>query len=102
MRWALPEWLIAVITAVLTFTAALLVGWWVAIPCLLGVPPLVVGLRWYLARARDGYLRENESYSTMNATFLLITAAVIVANILADLLYTAIDPRVRRGGTAGA
>jgi ABC-type multidrug transport system fused ATPase/permease subunit len=68
VRWALPEWLIAVITAVLTFTAALLVGWWVAIPCLLGVPPLVIGLRWYLARAKDGYLRENESYSTMNAT----------------------------------
>ena len=68
VRWALPEWLIAVITAVLTFTAAMLVGWWVVIPCALGVPPLVVGLRWYLARAKDGYLRENESYSTMNAS----------------------------------
>jgi ABC-type multidrug transport system fused ATPase/permease subunit len=68
VRWALPEWLIAVVTAVLTFTAALLVGWWVLLPCLLGVPPLVVGTRWYLARAKDGYLRENESYSTMNAT----------------------------------
>jgi ABC-type multidrug transport system fused ATPase/permease subunit len=40
----------------------------VLLPCLLGVPPLVVGTRWYLARAKDGYLRENESYSTMNAT----------------------------------
>ena len=68
VRWALPEWLIAVITAVLTFTAALLVGWWVALPCLLGFPPLVVGLRWYLARAKDGYLAENESYSRMNAS----------------------------------
>jgi ABC-type multidrug transport system fused ATPase/permease subunit len=68
VRWALPEWLIAVITAVLTFAAALLVGWWVAIPCLLGVPPLVVGLRWYLARAKDGYLRESASYSVMNAS----------------------------------
>ena len=68
VRWALPEWLIACITAVLTFTAALLVGWWVAIPCLLGVPPLVVGLRWYLARAKDGYLRESASYSVMNAS----------------------------------
>ena len=68
VRWALPEWLIACITAVLTFTAALLVGWWVAIPCLLGVPPLVVGLRWYLASAKDGYLRESASYSVMNAS----------------------------------
>jgi peptide/nickel transport system permease protein len=35
-------------------------------------------------------------YSMMSGSFLLITAAVIVANILADLLYSVIDPRVRR------
>jgi ABC-type multidrug transport system fused ATPase/permease subunit len=68
VRWALPEWTIAVVTAVLTFAAALSVGWWVARPCLLGVPPLVVGLRWYLARAKDGYLRENATYSVISAT----------------------------------
>jgi ABC-type multidrug transport system fused ATPase/permease subunit len=68
VRWALPEWSIALITAVLTFTAAVLVGWWVLVPCLLGVPPLVVGLRWYLRRAKDGYLRENASYSAINAS----------------------------------
>ena len=68
VRWALPEWTIAVITAVLTFAAALSVGWWVALPCALGVPALVIGLRWYLARAKDGYLRESASYSTINAT----------------------------------
>jgi ABC-type multidrug transport system fused ATPase/permease subunit len=68
VRWALPEWSISVVTAILTFGAALLVGWWVAIPCLLGVPPLVVGLRWYLRRAKDGYLRENASYSKINAS----------------------------------
>ena len=37
-------------------------------------------------------------YPVMNGAFLLITVAVIVANLLADLLYTVIDPRVRRGG----
>jgi ABC-type multidrug transport system fused ATPase/permease subunit len=68
VRFALPEWTIAVVTAVVTFAAAISVGWWVAIPCLLGVPPLVIGLRWYLARAKDGYLRENASYSVINAT----------------------------------
>ncbi len=68
VRWALPEWTIAVVTAVLTFAAALSVGWWVALPCALGVPPLVIGLRWYLARAKDGYLRESASYSAINAT----------------------------------
>jgi ABC-type multidrug transport system fused ATPase/permease subunit len=68
VRFALPEWTIAVVTAVLTFGAALTVGWWVALPCLLGVPPLVIGLRWYLARAKDGYLRESATYSQINAT----------------------------------
>lgn len=41
---ALPEWTIAVITAIVTFVAALTVGWWVALPAP-GVPPLVIGLR---------------------------------------------------------
>jgi ABC-type multidrug transport system fused ATPase/permease subunit len=68
VRMALPEWTIALITTVLTVAFAVSVGWWVALPCLLGVPPLVVGLRWYLARAKDGYLRESATYSTINAT----------------------------------
>jgi ABC-type multidrug transport system fused ATPase/permease subunit len=68
VRWAMPEWIIALVTAVATFVAAVTVGWWVLLPCLLGVPPLVVGVRWYLARARDGYLREGASYSRINAT----------------------------------
>jgi len=68
VRMALPEWTIAVITAIVTFVAAISVGWWVAVPCVLGVPPLVIGLRWYLARAKDGYLRESASYSAINAT----------------------------------
>ncbi|MGB0101367.1 MAG: ABC transporter transmembrane domain-containing protein, partial [Nocardioides sp.] len=59
VRMALPEWTIAVVTAIVTFIAAISVGWWVALPCLLGVPPLVIGLRWYLKRAKAGYLRES-------------------------------------------
>ncbi len=68
VRWALPEWTIAVVSAVLTFAAALSVGWWVVLPCLLALPPLAVGLRWYLARAKDGYLAESASYSQINTT----------------------------------
>ncbi|MEO6511123.1 MAG: ABC transporter ATP-binding protein [Nocardioides sp.] len=68
VRWALPEWTIAVVTAVVTFVAAISVGWWVMLPCLLGMPPLVAGLRWYLRRAKAGYLRESASYSAINAT----------------------------------
>ncbi|WP_028472617.1 ABC transporter ATP-binding protein [Nocardioides alkalitolerans] len=68
VRYSVPEWVIAVITAVLTVAAAISVGWWVVLPCLLGVPPLVIGLRWYLARARDGYQWESATYSQINTT----------------------------------
>ncbi|MFJ2033993.1 ABC transporter permease [Streptosporangium sp. NPDC087985] len=39
----------------------------------------------------------NRDYALMGGAFLLITAAIIVANIVADLFYTVIDPRVRSG-----
>ena len=68
VRWALPEWVIAVVTALLTMVAALLVGAWVLLPVLVGVPGVVVGTRWYLRRAKDGYLAENASYSQINAS----------------------------------
>ncbi len=90
VRMALPEWTIAVITAVVTFVAAVGVGWWVALPCVLGVPPLVAGLRWYLARAKDGYLRESASYSQINAT---LTETVEGARTV-EALGTA-DERIR-------
>jgi peptide/nickel transport system permease protein len=36
-------------------------------------------------------------YPLMTGAFLIITTAVVVANILADLLYGLIDPRLRKG-----
>ncbi|MEV4062068.1 ABC transporter permease [Nonomuraea dietziae] len=39
-------------------------------------------------------------YALMGGAFLLITVSVIVANIVADLFYTVIDPRVRSGEEA--
>ncbi len=35
-------------------------------------------------------------YPLMSGAFLLITVAVIVSNILADFLYSVVDPRIRR------
>jgi peptide/nickel transport system permease protein len=40
-------------------------------------------------------------YTVMQGIFLVITASVVVANLLADLLYGKIDPRVRIQGDAG-
>lgn len=39
----------------------------------------------------------NRDYPVIQATFFIITISVIAANVLADLLYPLIDPRVRRG-----
>jgi peptide/nickel transport system permease protein len=38
---------------------------------------------------------ENRDYPTIMAMLLLITAAVIVANLIADILYGVVDPRIR-------
>jgi len=40
-------------------------------------------------------------YTVMQGIFLIITISVIVANLLADLLYGRIDPRVRIQGESG-
>ncbi|GAA2874653.1 ABC transporter permease [Streptosporangium fragile] len=42
----------------------------------------------------------DRDYALMGGAFLLITAAIVVANIAADMLYTVIDPRVRSGEEA--
>lgn len=102
VRFALPEWTIAVVTAVVTFVAALSVGWWVVLPCALGLPPLVVGLRWYLARAKAGYLREGASYSRINATLAETVegSRTVEALGLGPRRVEAIDEDIRRSYAA--
>jgi peptide/nickel transport system permease protein len=39
----------------------------------------------------------NSDYALLQGIFLIISIAVLTANFLADLLYTALDPRVRQG-----
>jgi ABC-type multidrug transport system fused ATPase/permease subunit len=65
VRFALPEVLIASVTAILTVAAALVVAPWVALPCFAVVPVLLLSTRWYLNRARDGYLREMAAWSRL-------------------------------------
>src|SRR6478672_1997479 len=50
IRFALPETLIAAVTALLTVAAAIWVSPIAALPCIAGVPALVIGTRWYLKR----------------------------------------------------
>jgi len=41
---------------------------------------------------------DNEDYPLMQGVFLVITLAVLAANLVADLCYGALDPRTRQGG----
>lgn len=67
VRQAVPEALIAAVTGVFAVGALVLVGPLTALPCLFGVPLLWGGTRWYLARARDGYLRESAAWGRVTA-----------------------------------
>ncbi len=43
----------------------------------------------------------NRDYPILQAAFLMLTIMVVLANVLADLVYPLLDPRVRRGGNHG-
>jgi ABC-type multidrug transport system fused ATPase/permease subunit len=68
VRFAIPETLIAAVTTLLTVAAAVWVSPIAALPCIAGVPVLLVGTRWYLRRAPAGYLWERASYATLAGT----------------------------------
>jgi ABC-type multidrug transport system fused ATPase/permease subunit len=68
IRFAVPETLIAAVTATLTVAAALLVNPLAALSCLTGIPPLWIATRWYLRRAPQTYLAERASYATLAGT----------------------------------
>jgi ABC-type multidrug transport system fused ATPase/permease subunit len=66
VRFAVPETLIAAVTAALTVAAALAVSPAATLPsCLVVVPLLWLSTRWYLRRARPGYLREMAAWSRL-------------------------------------
>ncbi|MEU1880596.1 ABC transporter ATP-binding protein [Streptosporangium sp. NPDC020072] len=65
VRHAVPETVIALVAFVITAGALILTGPLLVLPALLVVPLLWISTRWYLRRARDGYLRENAAYADM-------------------------------------
>jgi ABC-type multidrug transport system fused ATPase/permease subunit len=67
VRFAVPETLIAGVTTLLTVAAAVAVAPLVALPCFLVTPLLCFSTRWYLGRARPGYLREMAAWSRLTA-----------------------------------
>jgi ABC-type multidrug transport system fused ATPase/permease subunit len=67
VRFAVPETLIAGVTTVFTVAAAVVVAPLVALPCFVVAPILWASTRWYLKRARAGYLREGAAWSRLTA-----------------------------------
>jgi ABC-type multidrug transport system fused ATPase/permease subunit len=67
VRYAVPEVLVATVTATLTIVAAFLVAPLVASAMLISAPALWLSTRWYLKRAPDGYLRERATYAVVTA-----------------------------------
>jgi ABC-type multidrug transport system fused ATPase/permease subunit len=92
VRFAMPETMIAVATAVLTLLAAFITAPLVALPCLLVFPLLFVATRWYLKRAPQGYLRERRVYSRM---FAGITETLEGGRTIDAMRLR--DKRIRRG-----
>ncbi len=68
VRFAVPETIIAFVTVLFTVAATMLVGVWVLVPLLAMTPLLWLSTRWYLRRAKDGYLRENAAYAQMTSS----------------------------------
>ncbi|WP_147919045.1 ABC transporter ATP-binding protein [Ruania zhangjianzhongii] len=68
VRWALPQAVIAGVTAVLTVVAMVLNSPLLAAPLLLSVPALAIAVSRYLKRAPSGYITEGASYSAINTT----------------------------------
>jgi ABC-type multidrug transport system fused ATPase/permease subunit len=68
VRFAMPEWLVAILQAVLTLVAMLLVSPLASVASLVSLPILFFSTRYYLRYATPGYRRERISYATLSGS----------------------------------
>jgi ABC-type multidrug transport system fused ATPase/permease subunit len=68
VRFAVPEWLVALVQAGLTLVAMVVVSPPASVAALVSVPILYLSTRRYLRLARPGYMRERTSYATLSGT----------------------------------
>ncbi len=68
VRFALPEWLVAIVQATLTLVAMLLISPLASLASLVSLPFLYFSTRFYLRYATPGYRRERMSYATLSGT----------------------------------
>jgi len=68
VRFAVPEWLVALVQTLLTAIAMLIVSPLAAIASLMSLPPIFFATRYYLKYATPGYRRERMSYAAIAGT----------------------------------
>ncbi|MDM7854250.1 ABC transporter ATP-binding protein [Cellulomonas alba] len=68
VRFGVPRVIVAVVQITLVVVAALLLSPLVAVAMFVGVPTMLLAVRWYLKRATPGYQRESAAYATVNGT----------------------------------
>ncbi len=68
VRFGVPRVIVATVTILLTTLACLLLSPLVAVALFVGVPSMVLVVRWYLRRATPAYLREAAAYASINGT----------------------------------
>ena len=97
VRFAVPEWLVAIIQAVLTLVAMVLVSPIVSLAGLVSLPVLFFSTRYYLKYATPGYLRERASYATLSGTVAETTegARTVDAHRLAERQKKRVDGNLR-------
>jgi ABC-type multidrug transport system fused ATPase/permease subunit len=97
VRFAVPEWLVAILQAVLTLGAMLLVSPLASVASLVSLPVLFFSTRYYLRYATPGYRRERMSYAAMSGSVAETAegARTIDAHRLGPRQVTRIEENVR-------
>lgn len=68
VRFGVPRVIVAVVTISLTIVACLVLSPVVSLAMFIGVPTLLLVVRWYLKRATPAYQRESAAYAVLNGT----------------------------------
>jgi ABC-type multidrug transport system fused ATPase/permease subunit len=97
VRFALPEWLVAIVQAVLTFIAMLLVSPLASVASLASIPFLYFSTRYYLHYATPGYMRERISYATLSGSVAETTegARTVDAQRLGERQRNRVDANIK-------
>ena len=97
VRFAMPEWLVAIVQAVLTLIAMVLVSPLASVASLVSLPFLYFSTRYYLHYATPGYRRERMSYASMSGSVSETAegARTIDAHRLGDRQVARIEGNIR-------